>query len=121
MDLIARLSGKGAVTVANKSDLPFIAEPSVVPSKAVRASMITGEGLDVLRERMVEVALNGKSLGSGEVLVSNARHKAALESTATHLVSAERALTQGLPDDFVTIDLTSALTALGEITGETVN
>ena len=31
-----------------------------------------------------------------------------------------RALTQGLPDDFVTIDLTAALTALGEITGQTV-
>ena len=120
LDLINRLPGKGAVTVSNKSDLPDIADPSVVPSGAVRASMITGEGLDELRERMVEVALNGKSLGSGEVLVSNARHKAALESTATHLASAESALIQGLPDDFVTIDLTAALTALGEITGETV-
>ena len=120
IDLIGRLPDKGAVTVANKSDLPDVADPSIVPSSAVRASMITGEGLDELRERMVEVALNGKSLGSGEVLVSNARHKAALESTATHLASAENALTQGLPDDFVTIDLTAALTALGEITGETV-
>ena len=90
LDLIGRLPGKGAVTVANKSDLLDVTDPSVVPSGTVRASMITGKGLDELRERMVEVALNGKSLVSDEVLVSNARHKAALESAATHLASAEK-------------------------------
>ena len=120
LDLIGRLPEKGSVTVANKSDLPSIADLSDVPPKSVRASMITGEGLDEVRERMVEAALDGKSLGSGEVLVSNARHKSALESALSHLASAENALNQGLPDDFVTIDLTAALTALGEITGETV-
>ena len=74
----------------------------------------------MLKERMVEVALNWKSVGSGEALVSNARQKAALESAAGHLASAEKALAEGLADDFVTIDLTAALNSLGEITGETV-
>ena len=120
MDLIDRLPRKGVVTVANKSDLPCRADPAALPLGSLHTSMITGEGLDALRDRMVGAALDGKSVGSGEVLVSNARHKSALETAAAHLASAENALSQALPDDFVTIDLTSALTALGEITGETV-
>ena len=119
-ELIGRVNGTSAVTVANKSDLPDMADAGAMPVSAVRTSMITGEGLALLKERMVEVALNWKSVGSGEALVSNARQKAALESAAGHLASAEKALVEGLADDFVTIDLTAALNSLGEITGETV-
>ena len=119
-DLIGRVEGKSTVMVANKSDLPRITVSSSMPAGAVRTSMVTGEGVKALKERMVEAALNGKGVGSGEALVSNARQKAALESAAGHLASAEEALVKGLADDFVTIDLTAALNSLGEITGETV-
>lgn len=118
--LIDRVDGKSAVTVANKSDLPRMVKADALPAGSVRASMVTGDGLDLLKERMVEAALNGKGTGAVEGLVSNARQKAALESAAAHLASAEEALTRGLADDFVTIDLTAALNCLGEITGETV-
>ena len=119
-ELIGRVNGESAVTVANKSDLPEAVDVGVLPTRAVRTSMVTGEGLELLKERMVETALNGKGVGSGEALVSNTRHKAALESAAGHLASAEESLVKGLADDFVTIDLTAALNSLGEITGETV-
>ena len=33
LDLIGRLPGKGAVTVANKSDLPDVTDPCVVPHR----------------------------------------------------------------------------------------
>ena len=120
LDLIENASDRETVTVLNKSALPTLTDVSVLPSNYVSTSMLTGEGLNSLRERMVETALNGQSPASGEMLVSNARHKTALETAANHLASAEKSLTQGLPDDFVTIDLTAALTSLGEITGETV-
>lgn len=53
-------------------------------------------------------------------LVSNPRHKAALERGEKHLAQALASLEAGMPDDFATIDVTAALNALGEITGETV-
>ena len=118
--LIGRVNGESAVTVANKSDLPGVVDAGAVFSGAIRTSMVTGEGLEELRDRMVETALNGRGVGSGEALVSNTRQKAALVSAAGSLVSAEKALAKGLPDDFVTIDLTAALNSLGEITGEMV-
>ena len=120
MELMDRVVGMRTITVANKSDLPWVADVSSMPAGTVRASMVTGYGLGTLKDRMVEVALNGRRVGSGEALVSNARHKVALESAAGHLRLAEKALVEGLADDFVTIDLTAALNCLGEITGETV-
>lgn len=119
-ELLDLADGKSTVTVANKSDLPRMIEPDALPADAVGTSMITGDGLDLLKERMVDAALKGKGMGAAEGLVSNARQKAALESAAGRLASAEEALTGGMADDFVTIDLTAALNCLGEITGETV-
>ena len=119
-DLICRVGERSTVGVANKSDLPGVVDADSLPAGMVRTSMATGEGLEQLRKRMVEVALNGKGVGSEEALVSNTRQKAALEAAARHLASAEEALLNGMADDFVTIDLTAGLNALGEITGETV-
>jgi tRNA modification GTPase len=53
------------------------------------------------------------------VLVSSARHKDALRRGLEHIQAAEVTLADGLPLDFVAIDLRAALEALGEITGET--
>jgi len=52
--------------------------------------------------------------------VTNARHKEALERAGKHLLGAQESLRSGMPDDLVALDLTAALNALGEITGETV-
>jgi tRNA modification GTPase len=68
---------------------------------------------------MVEVALGGKVIASDAPMVNNPRHKDALERAAKTLAQALRDMAAGVPDDFVTINLTASLNALGEITGET--
>jgi len=45
----------------------------------------------------------------------------ATNASEQHLDQALSSMAQGMPDDLVTIDLTAALSALGEITGETVS
>ena len=69
---------------------------------------------------MVGAVLGGGVSVSEAPLVSNPRHKEALERAERHLAQAQTSLEAVLPDDFITIDLTAALNALGEITGETV-
>ena len=69
---------------------------------------------------MVSIVLGGQVTTSDALLVANPRHKAALEQAESHLAQAQQAIEADLPDDFVTIDLTAALNALGQITGETV-
>ena len=71
-----------------------------------------------LHAAMAYAALGGKAVAPDDVLVTNARHKDALERALTHVQAAGAALTDRAPEDFVTIDLAAALSALGEITGE---
>ncbi len=118
--IMQRVEGRSVVAVGNKSDLPMRADLDGLPWDPVKASMTTGRGLEVLQERMVATVLDGRAVTSDALLVSNPRHKTALERGQEHLTAAEDSLLKGMPDDFVTIDLTAALKALGEITGETV-
>ena len=69
---------------------------------------------------MVDAVLGGRVVTSDAPLVANPRHKEALLLAREHVDNARTALRECLPDDFITIDLNAALSALGEITGETV-
>jgi tRNA modification GTPase len=86
----------------------------------IYTSALSGEGLGLLEENMVELALGGKAVVSDAPMVNNPRHKDALERAERGLAQALRDMAAGVPDDFVTINLTASLNALGEITGETV-
>jgi tRNA modification GTPase len=114
------LAEKTALVVANKCDLPRQAELDELPWLQVSTSALTGEGLEELENAMVNSVLGGKIVTSDALLVTNPRHKEALQRAERHLAHARTAIEEKLPDDFVTIDLTAALNALGEITGETV-
>ena len=119
-EIITLLSEKEVLVAANKCDLPRRASFDHLPWDTVSISALTGEGLDRLEEKMVACVLGGKVSTSDALLVSNPRHKACLERAESHLEQALSSIAAQMPDDFVTIDLTAALNALGEITGETV-
>jgi tRNA modification GTPase len=59
------------------------------------------------------------STGSGGARISSARQKAALTKAADALEDAEAAIRSGESLDMVAVDISAALSALGEITGET--
>lgn len=118
-EIIELLKARAVLVAGNKCDLPAQFEYSL-PWPVVSTSALTGEGLNRLEETMVDIALGGKVVSPDAFLVTNIRHKEALGRAREHLSQAEESLDATMPDDFVTIDLTAALSALGEITGETV-
>ncbi len=115
-------AGKTAILVINKIDLSRATHSfDILPEASqVEISALTGEGLEELEEAIVEVVFSGQVLASDEPLVSSPRHKSILKRALDHVASAQGAHAQEIPADFVAIDLTSAVNALGEITGETV-
>lgn len=119
-EIVALIGDKAALLVANKCDLPHRARPEDLGHEVIYTSALSGEGISHLEENMVELALGGKIVVSDAPMVNNPRHKDALERAAKTLDQALRDLDTGMPDDFVTIHLTTSLNALGEITGETV-
>jgi tRNA modification GTPase len=126
-DDVTRDEDRGAsppvIVVANKADLPLAlrtgeAEDLWSGAPVVSVSCITHEGLVALAEAVARLALGGE-LHLADAVVSSARHQDALRRAGERLRAASQTLGDGLPLDFISIDLRAALTALGEITGET--
>ena len=85
--------------------------------EALSISAKTGEGLDLLRDRLVEAGR--KLMGVQDtVMVTNVRHYEALKHASESLLAVRRGLDEGVPTDLVAQDLREALYYLGSITGE---
>lgn len=117
MDLVGE---RPAIVAANKSDLPRRADLAAVTWQTIHTSALTGEGLPALEEALAHTALGGSVVIPDACTVTHARHKEALSRSASNLAQALAGMAENLPEDFISIDLTSALNALGEITGETL-
>ena len=103
---------KNVIMINNfvKSLVPKNIVPDVLWFSAKR-----GFGLDKLRELLASVV--GKASADG-VLVTNARHAAALRDAAASLRTVQAGLASSLPSDLLAEDLREALRSLGSITGE---
>lgn len=113
------------IVVYNKMDL-VRKKPEAqdwVPAgwRQVWASAQEGWGIEELQAQIAQLVLGGEVKPAGEVLVSRARHQAALEKAAGALKEAEATLEAQLPLDLLAVDLARAREALGEITGSTVD
>lgn len=103
---------------AEVSALAF-AHPRLVGS--VATSALTGVGLEALALAVAQALLGSQALTIGDAhLVSNPRHRDALDRAAESLRAVVASDELGMPTDLLAGDLTAALNALGEITGETV-
>ncbi len=122
-DIAALVGDKTALVVVNKCDLPLATEArQLLPQRPhLCVSALTGQGLEALEEAIVETIFAGQVVASDAVLVSSLRHKQAIQRALEHVAAAQVTLAQGLPADLVSIDVTAAVNALGEITGETVH
>ena len=79
-----------------------------------------GKGIDELKEQLFENALQGANMKENIVL-TNSRHYEALRSTLKNLKAAKKGIENKLSGELVASDIRSALTHLGEITGEITN
>lgn len=125
LEIAALTHGRPTILVRNKLDLPTQLDPTPLigahPSIRAQAatSVETGAGLADLGEIVARTLLGTTAL-TGETLVTNPRHRDALTRSVEHLRAAIEALEQGIPIDLVAVDVTAAVQALGEITGESV-
>ena len=107
------------VTVINKADLPMRIGPSDVGPgiRALSLSAKTGEGIDALRAAIRAQLVEGGADTADGVIVTNIRHRAALDRAVQSLLHARRSVEKGMANELVALDLRAAADALGEITG----
>ena len=124
LEIAALVADKPTILVWNKIDERTTAPLPPPPTKVlatVPTSARTGDGIAALAQAVATALLGGVPLAAGEArLVSSPRHQDALRRADEQLRAALAGWDAGHPTDLIGGDLTAALNALGEITGETV-
>jgi tRNA modification GTPase len=126
VEILMQVRNKKTVIAINKNDLPQLLSPEDLQGKIPEAALISisalyGSGIDSLKKAIHTVVLNGRLESSSELILSNLRHKRAIEAAQEALSQALASLKINLSWEFITLDLRRALEALGEIVGETTS
>ncbi|ABR50863.1 tRNA modification GTPase TrmE [Alkaliphilus metalliredigens QYMF] len=125
LQIMELVKSKKALILVNKTDLTSQIDYDriieiVGEKKVIKISLIEESGLEEVEEALVEIVYKGETRAKDSLLVTNVRHKNALERALESLTDGVQAIKQKMPLDFVEVDVKNAWDALGEITGDTV-
>ena len=120
------IRGRRCIAVLNKTDLEQVVTEEELKKtlpegiSVIKTSTRENTGLDELERRVTELFFAGELRFNEEVIITNLRHKEALEEARDSLAQVKGSLETGMPEDFYSIDLMSAYASLGRIIGEEV-
>jgi tRNA modification GTPase len=114
--LLAETTKTPRVVVVNKIDLPHGWDPNEIDEHVVHVSAITGQGIEDLRNAMLE-QVNASPIHRDVPAITNTRHAELLKQANAHLVRAAQAVCSGVAEEFVLADVHDARVVLEEITG----
>ncbi len=132
-EIIELIQNKNTIILLNKSDLDeAVTEEDIIEKmkevsentdyehsvKIIRTSTKNDSSITALTDVMKEMFFHGKISYNDEVYITNIRHKEAIEDALGSMKQVERSLIMDMPEDFYSIDLMGAYTALGRILGE---
>ena len=128
-EISRKLSGRNTLLLLNKTDKKpkftirdASAELGIAPEFILETATPgdgTTIGIDRLEAAISEMFLNGR-MNPGEVYLSNTRQRDSLLKASDALLAAIDGVHAGMPYDLLYVDLEDVLSALGEITGATV-
>lgn len=123
-EIIDIIKDKKAVILLNKSDLsPVISRSDIekITDKDIfEISVKEDIGIDKVIEFIENMFYKGDINYNSEVYITNERHKSAIREAVESLKCVETSIENGMPEDFLTIDMMSAYESLGLIIGENV-
>ncbi|MHB1685916.1 MAG: tRNA uridine-5-carboxymethylaminomethyl(34) synthesis GTPase MnmE [Ignavibacteriaceae bacterium] len=115
LDEIISLAPDGKIIkIINKIDLT----KKSFKNADICVSALTGQGMDILFKKLVEISLGTSVYSEKSAVVSNLRHFLCLKYAKESLQSAVDSIKTGLSGEFIAVDLRNAESKLGEIIGE---
>ncbi|ACA99169.1 MULTISPECIES: tRNA uridine-5-carboxymethylaminomethyl(34) synthesis GTPase MnmE [Cyanophyceae] len=120
--IVATKANQPLILILNKIDIgqPEAIEIPPQVQGVVKTAAAQHQGVDELETAIANLVQAGKVGAADLDFAINQRQAAALAQAQQALIQVRETIAQGLPLDFWTIDLRSAIQALGEITGEGV-
>ena len=123
-DILQSAADKNVIIVLNKTDLPTVMtsqDLSTYGFPICPISASTGDGLEELKDRLLQEVLKGGFTDGPSALLTNTRHIELVRQSAEALERARQSLQDGMPLDCAVIDIRQAWDTLGSITGDTVH
>ena len=116
-----KLRGKKVLGIVNKNDLIQVAKLSELDSvdSFINISAKESIGISDMEEQIYDLIVRGTVEDSSKkLIITNIRHKTALEKTKDAVKNIFETINMGLPMDLIAVDLKEALDSLSEVTGE---
>ena len=126
-EVIQRNKNANILVAVNKNDLPAgwekweIAGLLSAEVNILHISAKFGTGLTELKNMLVDSCLSENPINTSGAMITNMRHKMALEKTLENLTAAKNSILTGMSQEFAAFDLREALDSLDEITGRKIN
>ncbi len=118
--ILNKIKGKPVIKVGSKVDLVNNLNDSVLPEMPdCLISTKTGNGIKLVKQKIKQFALSFNDIDNSEYF-TNIRHQECLNNAKESLLLAVTSCQNYVPQDFISIDLKTALLSLDEITGEVV-
>lgn len=120
--ILDRVGNKTCVIVGNKQDLSKN-RPVGLSGEShpfVLVSALNNTGIAQLESTIHDLIIKGKTHYYNHITI-NDRHRICLTRAHQALTQVLQAVDDGLPGDFLTIDIKEAIAALGEVVGEAVS
>ncbi len=126
LEIIGMVKERRCIVLYNKSDL--YSEISIEDLRQkldedtfiIKTSTKENRGIDEFERAVKRLFFDGKITFDDEIMVTNLRHKEALQDAWKSLVQVKESLRACMPEDFYSIDLMDAYSSLGKIIGEEV-
>ena len=119
-----RINSDKVIGLINKTDVESKLDitPLTKIKKWIKISALEKIGIDAMEDEIYKYIVSGHVEDSSEKLViTNVRHKSALEKTKQAVENIFETIDMGLPMDLIAVDLKEALDSLSEVTGEISN
>ena len=131
-EIMSLIGDKNVIILLNKTDLESVVTEEIlqkeideiVPShkkiSMIRTSTKESIGMDEFENVIKDMFFHGEIQSNNEIVITNIRHKDALQNAYDSLVMVKDSIEKDMPEDFYSIDLMSAYICLGLIIGEEV-
>ena len=131
-NILSMIKDKKVLVLLNKSDLKNVVTeekmmsvmkeimPDFEPPVMIKISTLENTGIDRFMDTIKNMFFQGYLKSNRQIVITNLRHKEALLEAFDSLKMVKKSIEVGMPEDFYSIDLMNAYSALGKITGEEV-
>lgn len=121
MSLLGLVPKDKTIAIWNKMDLPHAEIPTIDIPHSVKLSAKLKEGIDRLHQAIDTVIWKNGPPGREEVVITNVRHKEALQQAIEACERVILGLKEDVSPEFLSMDMRQALNSLGLIIGTNIS